>query len=87
MTMVVVDANGEATLRKSVLEQVGARAGDTVEIAVRIVRNRNAAKTKSWDDLVGILKRPDQPVLTIEEMNDVIAEGWATSGMAGLDDR
>jgi len=79
MTMVVVDANGEVTLQKALLERVGARAGDTLEVEVRVVENRSTPrKAKSWDDIVGILKPPPgTPPLSIEEMNEIIAKGWA----------
>jgi len=87
MTTVVVDANGEVTLRKALLERVGARVGDTLEVDLRVVSQRKSEKTKTWDDVVGILKRPGQPVLSIEELNEAIAEAGAKAGMAGLDDR
>ena len=79
MTMVVVDANGEVTLRKALLEQAGARAGDTLEVAVRVVGDDMKPRTpKTWDDIVGLLKPPPgTPPLSIEEMNEVIAKGWA----------
>ena len=89
MTMVVVDANGEVTLQKALLEQAGARAGDTLEVELRVVgrRGRASGKAATWADLAGSLKRPGQPVLTIEEINDAIAEAGAAAGMAGLKDR
>lgn len=87
MTTVVVDANGEATLRKSVLERAGARVGDTLEIDVRVVDSRKLKKdhkSVDWDQLAGILKiPPGTPPLSIEEMNEIIAKGWAGE----LDDR
>lgn len=89
MTLVVVDANGEVTLQKALLEQAGARAGDTLEVELRVVdrRGRTSGKAVTWADLAGSLERPGQPVLTIEELNDAIAEAGAAAGMAGLDDR
>lgn len=81
MTTLVVDANGEATLRKAFLEQVGARAGDMLEVEVRLVqpdRALPAIKTKTWDDIIGSLKPPPgTPPLSIEEMNVIIAKGCA----------
>jgi len=35
------------------------------------------APTGKISDVFGILPPPDGPALTIEEMNDVIARGWA----------
>ena len=34
-------------------------------------------KTGQISDFFGSLKRPGQPVLTVEEMNAVIADAWA----------
>lgn len=81
MTMVVVDANGEVTLRKALLEQAGARAGDTLEVELRVVdrRERASGKPVTWADLAGSLKRPGQPVLTIEELNEAIPEAGAAA--------
>lgn len=83
--MVVVDANGEVTLRKSVLERVGARAGDTLEVELRVVdTDRPTLKTMTWDDVIGRLRPPPgTPPLSIEEMNVILAKGWAGE----LDDR
>jgi hypothetical protein len=33
--------------------------------------------TGKISDAFGLLKRPDQPALTIEEMNEVTARAWA----------
>jgi hypothetical protein len=35
------------------------------------------APTGKISDAFGILKRPGQRAITIEEMNEVIAKGWA----------
>ena len=79
MTMVVVDANGEVTLQKALLERAGAHAGDTLEVEVRVVSpSRSDRKPIDWDNIAGMLKRPAGVApLSIEEMNEVIAKGWA----------
>ncbi len=86
MTMVVVDANGEVTLQKALLEQAGARAGDTLEVELRVVgrRDRKSGKTVTWADLAGSMIPPTGVSLTIEEMNDAIADAGAAAGIAGL---
>lgn len=47
---------------------------------------RLAAKTREIDDLFGIMHRTDVPTLTIEEINEGIAEGAAESGTRGVED-
>ena len=86
MTMVVVDANGEATLHRSVLERVGARAGDTLEVEVRVVKDkpRRTGKTATWADLAGSLVPPTGVRLTLEEINEAIEDAGAQAGMTGL---
>lgn len=83
--MVVVDANGEVTLQKALLERAGARAGDTLEVEVRVVSpSRSDRKPIDWDAISGRLKiPPGVPPLSIDEMNEIIAKGWAGE----LDDR
>ena len=80
-----ITSKGQTTLPKAVREALGVGPGDRVRYriegdAVRIVRPRSVL------DLVGCLKeyaggRP----LTIDEMDEAVAEGAAASGMAGLE--
>lgn len=39
----------------------------------------------SVDDFIVMLHEPDAPTLTIEEINEAIAEGGAASGMRGIE--
>jgi antitoxin PrlF len=82
MTTLTVTAKGQVTLKKDVLQHLGARPGDKVDVNLlpggriemsgpRRMRQGNLA------DLSGILKRPGQQALTIEEINEAIADGWA----------
>ncbi len=80
MTTLTVTAKGQITLRKELLQHLGVEPGQKIMIdklpdggiAVRAER-----KTGTISDLVGMLKRPGQPCLSIEEINEAIAEGWA----------
>jgi hypothetical protein len=38
---------------------------------------KSVQKTGKWSDIAGMLKQENGPVLTIEEMNDIIEKGWA----------
>lgn len=82
MASVTITAKNQITLRKSLLEAIGARPGDKLSVDVRrgteLVMSLNKPKPLSWSDLAGIYKRPpDVAPLSIEEMNEVIARGWA----------
>ncbi|MBW8814097.1 MAG: AbrB/MazE/SpoVT family DNA-binding domain-containing protein [Caulobacterales bacterium] len=83
MTQLTITAKGQVTLRKDVLEHLGVRPGDKIE--VEKLPNGGLVihaprKTGKISDVFGMLKRPGQPKLTIEEINEVIADSWAGKG-------
>jgi len=90
MVQLTLTSKNQLTLRKEVVQHLGLRPGDKVDVDLRpdgrveLAAPRRPVKIS---DLYGCLKRPGQPVLTIEEINDAIAEAGAEAGMAGLDDR
>ncbi len=81
MTTLTVTAKGQVTLRKALLTHMGVQPGDKVEVEAlangRIAMSVPRKRTGKFSELSGRLKRPGQPTLTIEEMNEVIADGWA----------
>lgn len=80
MTLLTVTAKGQITLRKDVLEHLGVRPGDKIEVEklpsgrIQVSVPRRTGKIS---DFSGMLKRPGQPILTIEEMDAITADGWA----------
>ena len=80
MTTLTITAKGQITLKKELLAALGLRPGDKVVVEPNetggVVLTR-APKTGSWDDIAGMLRRPGQRAVTIEEMNETIAKGWA----------
>ena len=80
MTQLTVTAKGQVTLRKDVLEHLGVRPGDKIVVeklpSGRIIVSA-PRRTGKISDAFGMLKRPAQPVLSIEEMNEIIADSWA----------
>jgi bifunctional DNA-binding transcriptional regulator/antitoxin component of YhaV-PrlF toxin-antitoxin module len=74
-----VTAKGQVTLRQEVLAHLGIGPGDKIVVdllpdgRVQVHAKPGLAIT----ELFGSLKRPGQPVLSIEEMNEAIAAGWA----------
>lgn len=90
MPQLTMTSKGQITINKALREGLGARPGEKLQVEVRpdggLVIPPIKRKTATWADLAGSLKRPGQPVLTIEELNDAIADAGAAAGMAGLED-
>jgi len=79
MTTLTITAKGQVTLKRDLLEHIGARVGDKLiadpmpDGSVRL-----AAPPKiSWNEIAGILYRPGQRRISIEEMDEGIAEAVA----------
>lgn len=81
MTTLTITAKGQITLKKELLRHLSLSPGDKVEVTAapggRLMLASRKAQTGRMEEAFGMLKRPDQPTLTIEEMNEVIARGWA----------
>jgi bifunctional DNA-binding transcriptional regulator/antitoxin component of YhaV-PrlF toxin-antitoxin module len=80
MGTLTVTAKGQVTLRKDVLRHLGVGPGD--KIVVETLPNgrlemKAERKTGKISDVFGMLKREGGPVLTIDEINEVIRKGWA----------
>ena len=75
-----ITAKGQITLKKKVLDQLGLRPGDKVTVDV-IAPGRaelRPAERGSFEQFFGSLAiGPDDPKLSIEEINKIIAKGWA----------
>lgn len=80
-TTLTITAKGQITLKKEVLEWLGVGPGDKVNVVMtpdhKLVLSR-AQKTGSIMDICGMFDdyAREHP-LSIEEMNDIIADGWA----------
>jgi AbrB family looped-hinge helix DNA binding protein len=80
MATLSVTTRGQVTLRKELLEHMGIRPGEKIEvdklpggkIALRAPR-----PTGSWDSVIGCLAGNTKKVATIEEINEAAAAGWA----------
>lgn len=81
MIELTVTAKGQITLNKRLREGLGLRPGDKLRVDVRpdgglvIAPLKRGART--WSDVVGILKRPGQPVMTIEDIKEATERAWA----------
>jgi len=79
MSMLTITAKGQVTLRKDVLSHLGVRPGDKISVE-KLPDGRievKAAPSGRISDVFGFLKRENGPSLSIDEMNQVSAEGWA----------
>ena len=74
-----VTAKGQITLRREVLEHLGVRPGDKVDVdLLKDGRMRVQAKPgKSVTTIFGMLAKPGTPRHSIEELNEAAAAGWA----------
>jgi antitoxin component of MazEF toxin-antitoxin module len=76
------------TFRKEILQHVGIKAGEQLEIELLPngeFRGRAVRKTGRIEDLAGFLDGKTNGIkLTIDEINEAIAEAGAKAGMAGL---
>lgn len=73
-------AKGQVTLRKSLLQHLGVHPGDRIGVDLlpgARAELHAARKTGSIEDFFGCAYRPGTKALTIEEINEVIAKGWA----------
>jgi len=79
-TVLKVTAKGQVTLRRDLLAHLGVRPGDKVTVQALPdgrVSLKAQGKTGKISDVFGMLKREGGPVLTIDEINEVIRKGWA----------
>jgi AbrB family looped-hinge helix DNA binding protein len=80
MSILTVTAKGQVTLRKDVLEHLGVHPGEKIavnKLPDGRIEVKAARPTGKISDVFGLLKRKGGPSLTIEEMNEITARGWA----------
>ena len=78
LTLTITD-KGQVTLKRQALDHIDARPGDKVDVDLlpggRIeVRKRPGKPIAS---IIGLLHDPDRPPLSIEDINRIVADGWA----------
>lgn len=80
MSTLTVTAKGQVTLRKDVLDHLGVSPGEKITVnklpdgRIEVTAARPAGKIS---DFFGSLKSKDGPSLSLEEINEAIARGWA----------
>ena len=81
MIELTITSKGQVTLRKELLAHLGLKPGDKVRVEPQGDGSVTIRPTRKKDGdisaVFGMLKRPGQPVLTIEEINEFTRKGWA----------
>ena len=80
MTTLTVTSRGQVTFRKEVLQHLGIRPGEKIELDL-LPHGRGMLKAArpagKIDGFVGLLTGRSKKVATIEEINAATAKGWA----------
>lgn len=80
MTKLTITAKGQVTLKQELLKHLGVRPGEKIEVDElpdgRILL-RAAEQKGEIGDFIGCLSKRGGPKLTIEEINEIAAQGWA----------
>ncbi|HMN73170.1 MAG TPA: AbrB/MazE/SpoVT family DNA-binding domain-containing protein [Rhodoblastus sp.] len=75
-----VTAKGQVTLSKALREELRVRPGDKIvveTVSPGRVEMRAAKSGEGLDGFIGYFDNPENIHLTIEEMNELIADSWA----------
>jgi bifunctional DNA-binding transcriptional regulator/antitoxin component of YhaV-PrlF toxin-antitoxin module len=80
MATLTVTARGQVTFRKEVLQHLGIKPGEKIELDL-LPDGRGVLKaarpTGSINSFVGLLAGRTKKVASVEEINDAAARGWA----------
>lgn len=80
MTKLTVTARGQVTFRKKVMQHLGVKPGEKIELDLLPDGKgmiRAARCSGRIEDFFGVLAGKTKKVATIEEMNQAAADGWA----------
>lgn len=83
MTTLTITAKGQLTLKKDILRHIGVEPGQQVDVDILPNGRVSLCAARPAGDISGFIgllagKSERQSPVSIEEMNDVIAEGWGT---------
>ena len=80
MPTLTITTKGQVTLRKEILEHLGAGPGDKVAVEILPggrIAVRAAKPAGDISGIFGMLKGENGPRLSIEEIGAIAADGWA----------
>ena len=80
MTILTVTERGQVTFRKDVLQHLGIKPGEKIELDLLpdgrgVLKAARSAGT--INDFIGLFAGKTNKILSIEEMNEITATGWA----------
>jgi bifunctional DNA-binding transcriptional regulator/antitoxin component of YhaV-PrlF toxin-antitoxin module len=86
VTTLTVTARGQVTFRKKVMQHLGVKPGEKIELDLLpdgrgIIRA--ARPTGKIHDFFGVLAGKTKKVASIEEINEAAARGWAGAETTG----
>ena len=80
MTTLTITAKGQVTLKQELLKHLGVSPGEKIE-ADRLpdgrIIVRAAAQDGNMADFIGCLSQKGATKLTVDEMHEIAARGWA----------
>jgi AbrB family looped-hinge helix DNA binding protein len=77
-------ARGRTTVPKEIRDRLDLKPGDRISWHAEGNSAVLRPKKRSINELAGILHRPDQRPVSLEEIDEAIAEGAAESAFSGL---
>lgn len=82
MTTLTITAKGQVTFNKDLLRHLGLKPGDKMEVDKQPGGRLSLGpvlppRTGRMEDAFGVLSRPGQKRLSVEELNEVTAGAWA----------
>jgi AbrB family looped-hinge helix DNA binding protein len=80
MASLTVTAKGQVTLRKNVLEHLGVKPGDkidVVELPNGRIEMKAARPSGKISAVFNMFKKKNGPRLSIEEIDEIAKEGWS----------
>ncbi|MGE0239477.1 MAG: AbrB/MazE/SpoVT family DNA-binding domain-containing protein [Parvibaculaceae bacterium] len=80
MTKLTVTTRGQVTFRKDVLQHLGIKPGEKIDLDLLPggrAMLKAAEPSGTIDDFIGLFAGKTRKPLTIEEINEIAAAGWA----------
>lgn len=75
--LTTLTSKGQMTLPKAVRDDLNLKPGDQIDVVKEGGRYVLRARNRSAGELYGILHRPDEKPMSIEEMNEALGQGLA----------
>lgn len=87
MSTAILSSKGQITIPKDIRDDLNLTTGSRL-LFVKLPNGqyRLLPRTGAAEDLIGMLHDPEASPLTIQEINEAIADGGAASGLRGFED-